>query len=286
MDASADIAAHVEDIIAGRFETIDFPWLGVSNITQALLPGTLTLVCGAGGATKSFMLLQAMMHWHEQGVRCALYSLEEDRTHALKRATAMRAGVGDFTKTKWVAEHPDEARRITREHAEFEGSFGRVIQDAPDKLTTLPQIAAWIETQAQRGCRIIAVDPVTLAQPDGKQWEADLRFVVAVKTTARQFDCSIILVTHPAKNSKGFGLDDLSGGASYARFSQTVLFMEAVEKPQIVTVETPAGRMVEKANRILHVRKSRNAPGTGLSVALRFDGATLRTSELGVILRE
>ena len=70
------IANEVGEIIRagteGRREAIDWPWSEI-NQTQALIPGTVTILCGGVGASKSFMLLEAAAFWHNKGIPIAVY---------------------------------------------------------------------------------------------------------------------------------------------------------------------------------------------------------------------
>ena len=52
-----------------------------------------------------------------------------------------------------------------------------------------------------------------------------------------------MLVTHPRKGRKGaVGLDELAGSTAYARFTQSVLWLEYLPIPKSVTVSTTFGR--------------------------------------------
>ena len=86
------VSRGVKDIIdatiSGKRTAVRFPWSKVSTLTQALLPHTVTVVCGTPGSGKSFFVLQALAYWHEEGQRVACFELEEDRSYHLHRALA------------------------------------------------------------------------------------------------------------------------------------------------------------------------------------------------------
>ena len=282
MGPSREVRGLLEDAIAGRNRAEPWPWSNVSRLTQALLPGTATLLCGEGGASKSLLLLQALTYWHEQRIRAAVLELEEDRRFHLLRALAQRAGESRLTDREWVRENPDTVRALERDHAGFLDALGTNIHTAPEDDMGLDDVAAWVETQAAAGARIIAVDPVTIAAGSDKPWLDDRRFLNRVKKAATDFECSLVLVTHPRKQRAGSSLDDLAGGAAYARFCQTVLWLEHEPEPKPVVVHSRFGRLEQQANRFMRIRKARNGKGGGLSLALSFDGATLRTDEVGI----
>ena len=130
-----------------------------------MLPGTVTLLCGDPGSTKSFLLLQAAAYWYEKGIKIALYELEEDRQYHLLRALVQRAALSDLFDHKWVQANADLVRQIRLDNKDFINGFGSCISQAPDKQTTLEQVAEWVEAKAKAGCRVIAIDPVQRQKP-------------------------------------------------------------------------------------------------------------------------
>ncbi len=282
--ASREVRDRIEAIASGKRSAVDLPWESVSKLTRALLPGTVTLLCGDPGATKSFMLLEAAAYWHRQGVKLALFELEEDRTYHLHRALAQADENRDLIDDDYVRQFPEKARAAWDRHRSFLDGFGRVIWEAPDKQITLKDLGKWVRDRAATGCRIVAIDPVTAAATSDKQWMDDLDFVMTVKAAAREFGTSVVLVTHPRKGRKSaIGLDELSGGAAYQRLSQTVLWIERHRAPKEVTIVSRHGAYLTTVNRTLHIAKCRNGPGHGLSLGFDFDGQSLRLAEQGVI---
>ena len=73
--------------------------------------------------------------------------------------------------------------------------------------------------------------PLTaLALKIGKAWLADQRFVKSIKRTVGEFGCNVILVTHPEKGIEDPSLLNISGGASYSRFSDAVITIKRHEE--------------------------------------------------------
>jgi hypothetical protein len=283
------IATEVQERFAqikiGRYCAIDWPWESVSRLTRALLPGTVTLLVGNPGASKSFMALQAFSFWNEQGLRTSLYEIEEDRTFHLTRALAQKTRQGDITDPQWVKENPEQAERIVADNREFLDNFGRVLYASPDVQPTLAQLSQWIEQQAKTGCRIIGIDPITSAERGGEPWIVDNKFLQAIKKTATDYRLSIILITHPIKSVSFPDLSQVAGSAAYQRFAQTILWLESHEEKSS-KVKTAVGRTEMTYNRTLHILKARNGKGMGLKLAFDFDSETLRLNELGLVVKE
>jgi len=285
--AAGKLKTRLDDAIAGRRRPVGFPWPVLTEISRALVQNTVTLLCGSPGATKSFLLLECLTHWHEQGIPVACYCLEDGMDYHLNRVLAQREGKANLTREEWQETHPEETRAAYWRHEAFLDSFGRRLWAAPDKTPTKADIAQWVEDRAGEGCRVVAVDPISAAEETRDVYVADSEFVNAIKRTARNHPISILLIMHPRKgHGSGAGtLDDLSGGASYQRLAHSALWLEFHKPPVTKLVSFSAGRMEVEFNRTLHILKSRNAVGANLGLAFGFDGATLRTSEYGVILK-
>jgi 5S rRNA maturation endonuclease (ribonuclease M5) len=283
LSIAGEVRQRIADIRAGRYAAILWPWDLLHSLTKALLPGAVTLLAGSGGATKTFMVLQAFIFWMLRGLRVALFEAEEDRTFHLTRALAQQSGCGWLTDPDEVRTRADEADAIAQEHATFLDSFGRILHTTPDTQPTLEQFANWTEEQAKKGCRVIAIDPVTIAAKTGDVWVADAKFLQAVKRTATDFGASILLVTHPVKNLTYPDLTQLAGAACYQRFAQTILWLEHHEA-KTSRVRAACGTTEIGHNKTLYVLKARNGRGGGLKLAFQFDAESLTLRELGLIV--
>jgi hypothetical protein len=282
---ATEVQQRFAEIKLGRYCAVDWPWDGVSRFTRALLPGTVTLLVGNPGASKSFMALQAFSFWNEQGLRTSLYEVEEDKVFHLTRVLAQKSKQADVTDPQWVKENAELTGRIVSEHREFLDNFGRVLCANPDVQPTLAELARWIEQQAKTGCRIIGIDPITSAERGGEPWVVDGKFLQTIKRAATDYHCSIVLVTHPIKAVSFPDLSQVAGSAAYQRFSQNILWLESHEEKQS-KVRTAVGTTEMAYNRTLHILKARNGKGMGLKLAFEFDPDSLTLKELGLIMRE
>ena len=288
---SQGLQKRLAGMIDGTLAAIAWPWPEVSRLTRALMPQTVTILCGTPGATKSFALLQALAYWHEEGIKVAVFELEKDRGYHLHRVLAQREGNSDLQDPDWLKANATEGMAAYDRHRDFLDGFGRALWDAPPRQATLPELAAWVQQRADGGCRIIAVDPISMAAANERPWVADSEFLAVCERTVESANVSLILVTHPRKGTKGgVGLDDLAGGAAYQRASDTILWLEYLKKTKTATasVKTGAGtdRRQAEINRIVHVCKARNGIGAHLAVGCWFDGRTLLLNERGVIVKD
>jgi hypothetical protein len=287
----SELGSRIEDMIAGKYRAVDWPWRSISALTRALLPGTITVICGDPGGRKSAMLIQALAFWHEQGIRVAVFELEDDRAYHLNRVLAQRAGNVNLLNPDWVAANPETARALYRDHKAFADAFATYMADAPDREISLDELIAWVRKVARAGCRIIAIDPITAAGSSDKPWNDDRKFVLQTKAIMREFGASLIVVTHPRGGaSKGeAAMDSLAGGRAWSRFPQCVLWLKAHEaKDERVRYYLADNRIeeVQTVNAHIKLAKVRNGPGGGQDVAMWFDADTLRFRELGTVVKD
>jgi hypothetical protein len=282
--ARDDLRNHIESVISGRFRSIDLPFTQTMRLTNAIIPNTVTLICGSPGASKSLMMLQLLAFWLEIGVKACVYELEEDKTFHLMRALAQTANCAGLTDPKWITDNPEQARDLCTAHGEFMERLSRCVWTSPETQQTYEQLMKWAEERAKASYRIICIDPITAAAQTGKPWVEDNHFMQSAKKIATDYKCSIVLVTHPKAGTSAPDMNQLAGGQSFSRFAQTILWLEAHE-PKESEMHTICGNVKDMHNRTLHILKARNGKGQGANLAFEFND-NLSLSESGIIIKK
>ncbi len=286
--ASSIVAELIEKTISGERRAVPWPWDRLTAGTRALMPGTVTVVCGDPGDGKSFFLLQCMRYWRRNGERVAVLEMERDRGYHLFRLLAQEAQSSELLNDEWVRANPISSRGHLASHQRTLDELGPCLWDRGSKRMTLDHVKDWIEHRISEGYRVVAVDPITKADAGENRWVQDEEFVDAVKLIVERANVSLVMVSHPRKGGsfKG-GMDDLAGGKAFANFTDCVLWMRRHEpaKELTVWVEGAMGRLKEsvKANREMMIFKARDGPGGGGSIAFRFSRSTLTFEELGPV---
>jgi hypothetical protein len=282
------LAEHLEAVIAGKFYAVEMPWPGISKLTQALLPGTMTVLCAPPGASKSLMMLDLAVKLVSTGEKCAVMAMEESTVFHAHRVLAQIKGDSRFMNLDWVRQNPVLVRAALVDHATGIDEIGRCLYAPPLDITG-QNIACWTKEMIDEGKRVVVIDPISAKQSSGKSvWQDDQDTLQSIRVALKDKNCSIIFVTHPngesdARKLIADPLADFSGGKCWSRFTQTCLFLRPLTEPKEMTIKTKMGTKQEKVNRQMEVRKTRNGAGAGAWIGMWFDHATLRTSELGVI---
>jgi hypothetical protein len=291
VDPASELGAQIEAQIDGRFVNIPWPWAWLTGLVQGLTPGSRLGIVGAGGASKSFMVTQALAVWLERGIKVAVLELERSRAFHLSRVLAQRTSVADLTRSDWVRENPETVRHLFAEHREFLNRIGEAIYTVPRQLTT-SQGAEWIEQRAAEGFRIVIADPVTSLVCRGDPWIEHEQFLARTEQAVRASGASLIVITHPRKGGGGLpDLDNIAGGAAWARSLDSVIWLESHDA-KVSRIKTPCGSDEQSHNRTLYLLKTRSGEGENMRLAYRFEtgkepgakGALVLT-ELGPILK-
>ncbi|MCK5023317.1 MAG: AAA family ATPase [Candidatus Aenigmarchaeota archaeon] len=280
------VKKRIEDSISGKRKTIRLPWPELNLATQALKPGTVTLICGDGGTAKSFMLLQLAQFWHfELGNEVALYELEDDREYHLMRSIAQLTKEPGMTQEHWIKENKEKAREIYDENVGFFNTMGNMISDAPVESVNLKRLAEWVDEQARSGKRIICIDPITAATKDRDTWIQDLEFMSSTKRSIVETGASLVIVTHPKQGGgKSISSDNIAGGACWWRFSQTIMWIKYPGEDQEVEIIDHGCRIPRTCNRIISCIKARNSYGGGCNFAMNLDNLVF--DEVGQMARK
>jgi KaiC/GvpD/RAD55 family RecA-like ATPase len=284
---SAGLETLLQDTIAGTRRNIAWPFDRLTMDARALLPGTLTVLCGGAGSTKSMLISQSCLFWLKACVPCAVFHLEEDREFHLNRALAQIEGNSSLTLDDYVRENPDITLDAYDRRQDLLNDLSACMWDAPNTDLCTLDVIDWVNERAKEGRRIIIVDPITAADNGSEPWHVDRRFVLHTKRIMREHGASLIVVTHPRDGNPKHGgshLDNIAGGRAYNRFTQSVLMLESLPKPESHSVSASWGSKSVLVNRIITVRKARSGPGAGVKIGYFFDAETLRMAEQGTLL--
>lgn len=282
--AAAELRTFLTDVVEKRIVSVDFPWQLLTELTQALIPGTTTVLVGDPGVGKTYFVLQCLLAWENTGVDAAAYFIEKNRRFHMMRLLAQLEGDAKLLDFNWIGTHGDEVAKAMSTHGDRIDAIGKHIYAAEGKRVTLDDILAWIRQMASAGKRIIIVDPITAVAAGVERWTKDDEFVLAAEHTAAAHGASLVLITHAKKGNRPGSPTghDTAGGAAYYRFCDTLIWMNKPKKPRKVQIHTSYGPAVTTAPLFFQLHKARNGKGTGHEIAYRF-GDGLKFSEQGLV---
>jgi hypothetical protein len=280
----ADYGERLRRIESGELACLPLPWPESARFTRLGAPGWLVMLAGLQGAAKTFFELQLLRFLLSLNISASAYWLEGDMGDVLDRTLAQASGIADVTDLNWQKANAETMRELTAQYREeLDRITAAVTVSAGLGLETLEDLADWIEAEAKAGRRAIFVDPISAATRKASPWVSDTAFVRRAKRAARDYETTVILISHLIKGADEGTPDKVAGAAAYARFSDCVLqLIRHDRKPSLV--KTPLGRTEIEHSHTLFVEKTR-APGTGLRLAYDLTRG-LTFTEHGVVLRK
>lgn len=203
----AEYQERLRRIETGELACLPLPWPELARLTRLGAPGWLIVLAGRQGAAKTFFELELLRYWLNVGVSASAYWLEGDRGDLLDKTLAQVSGVAEVTDLAWQQAKAETVRELTAKHKdELDRVAAAVTVSAGLGLETLEDLASWIESEAEKGRRAIFVDPISAATRKAQPWISDMAFVRRAKRAARDYECSVIVISHLVK-----GADETSG---------------------------------------------------------------------------
>ena len=282
-----EMDVQTQELRAGQRIVLPSPWPRLCSLTQAMIPGTVILLCGTPGVTKSFAVLQLIRYLHAAKIPCACHMLEDDGAFHLRRALAQEAKTPAITNLVWLRDHAAEYDEIRTKYATWLEGVSECITGPGDDDPTPEAELGWAHERLRAGARFIAIDPITMLDYGRDLPTGARRFMTRIKRMARLHRATIMLVTHPRQQQGAQGkpkpqtMDDLAGGTAFSRQPHTVLFLQYHDVAD-TEVKVEYGRIIiTPTNRTMQVFKARNGQGERKRWAMMFEAETLTLRECG-----
>lgn len=283
------LQAHYEDIINGKLRKVPWPWSYLTQMCPSLLPGSVTVIAGAPGASKSFMMLQCLEFWIRRGVNVAYMMLEGSRDSFMRRCVSQLTGNPNHMDFDWIEQNSGKALSDVQSFTEELKQISQAIVDGTllyDPNYT--DVKMFLDQECDNGARVLMVDPITSADGQGQPWTVDKEMILFCQGIAKKHGASVILVTHPAKNGQLKvvpTLDALAGGTAFQRHVDAVLWLEKIDA-KVLKCVGPCGTSEIKCDRRMHLLKVRDGRGQGMILGYRFEPDSLLLAEQGIIVKE
>lgn len=286
--AAGELRTYLDRVIDHTIHEIPMPWELTTRLTQALLPGTITMIVGDPGVGKTFLVLQCLRFWHANDFNTSVFFIEKNRTFHTMRLLAQLEQRGCFTDHKWIAANGPEVTAAMDRHAGLIDELGKSIYSEPTDRVTLKSLLGWIRQMASAGKRVLVVDPITAVSAGENRWTKDEDFVIEAQNILTAHRASLILITHSKKGNRPGQptLHDQAGGAAYSRFTDTDIWIQKIKQPRAVEYRNVDGQTFQgRFTQFFQLHKTRNGRGGGLEIAFNF-GEGLEYAEQGVVKRE
>jgi KaiC/GvpD/RAD55 family RecA-like ATPase len=294
-DMRSELAAQRD----GSRRTIPLPWKRLSDLSNALRPGTVCILAGPPGTGKSFFTAHVARAVHSAEVPWKYLPLEDRRTDFKWRLLAMLAG--DYRMIEDDAEGAAwRQENLERFAATLEDMTPHICEnpragckDASGKtiVPALPfgAVLDWIGAACEQSARVLFVDPISQIDFEGREpWKAEAEFIRKALALMADAGATLVLVAHTVKRggktaALPLTLEDVQGSAMIARLCQCALILDAHD-PKQSTVYRPGGlREDVEHNRTILVAKARYASGARQRIAFTQRADAPAFEECGII---
>lgn len=283
---------QIEQEFTGLRSALTLPYLFNLLSTKCFLPGTITIMCGTAGASKSLFVLEMIWRFFESGISVAKLELESGVPFHLRRAIAQMSNNSGVTSDTWARVNQSAMRETLDEHKQrADALVEKAVLQSPigEKVVDCALLLRWISQEADKGRRLLAIDPITMMETGDKCWIDQMNFIRGARGLVDRKQISLLLVTHPRSTQSGNGgslnLENIAGSTAFQRFTDTVFWLQAHDNEcGNFTNAFENGRQVqENYNRTIHILKARLGAGSGKKVAYKMEAETLRHIERGFI---
>ena len=293
---STGLLAEFDAEARGERRTIALPWSRLSNSTQALRPGSLTILAGPAGHGKSLLVLQAAVHIHTQGESFSFLPLEDRKVDFERRLLAHLTSSWKMLETS--QDTADERKNAFAQYRHEISLLSKHVWENPRQavintngkpvVPALPyhRVIDWVAERIGSS-RVVFIDPIAqidFGEPHG--WKGQGDFIRHMTGLAAFSGASIVLVAHTVKrpgknNSVPLTGEDIQGAAEVKRLCHTVILLNAHDI-RTSDVWRPEGcREAVRHDQTVTVDKARNGSGKGCRFAFDMEGPSFR--ELGAI---
>ncbi len=290
---SHELELEIEREISGERNSLPLPnWPELSK-THLVGPGTISMVCGSPGVSKSFFALEPVWMLHFKKIQVAIMELESGPKYHCRRALAQMSGKSRMTDIDWIKNHPQEARDICVSNREYVEEMRKVIfSPHPSQKPTGEFLLQWMRRMSDKGARLLVIDPITIMAGGDMRFLDHERFADGARAMVEKYENSLLLVMHP-KDSNGDIAPSMSNLPCSKIWERTcsggIVWLERHETMSAKFPEPsnplPSTISPRPYNRTLHTLKVRSAKNPG-KIYYWFNIETLRHEERGVLPKE
>lgn len=248
-----------------EYEYIKTGIFTIDRLMAGLAKTELTAISGLTGSGKSTLLAQIMLNAVNNGHRVVCYSGEMSNKKYLNWMIRQAAGkTNTISSTRIDDEYHVKSQSLQQKIAEWMGDKFRLYDNRQGNEFTkirnsLEQILDMTKADL---CVIDNLMILDLAKMDPDKYEAQKKFVVALKDLALKTNTHVLFVAHPRKTSGFLRLADIAGSANIGNILDNGFVVHrcnaAFEKAYREEYQTsPFDMMPESTTNVIEIVKDR-----------------------------
>ena len=256
----------------------------IDRIMAGMAKTELTAISGLTGSGKSTLLSQLMLNAINEGHRVVCYSGEMSNKKYLNWMIRQAAGKTNVVSSQTIDEEYHVKNSLLREQiAKWMGDKFRLYDNRQGNDFTKIRRAleqTLLSTKADL-CVIDNLMILDLENMDKDKYEAQKKFVVALKDLALKTNTHVLFVAHPRKQAGWLRLSDIAGSANIGNILDNGFVVhrcgKAYEKAYRDEYEAdPYEQFTDKPTNVIEIVKDREHGHMGKFIPLYYENETKR----------
>lgn len=248
MDGGIDaLYRRLNDEGNGAIRAIPFPWRQTHAASgYGFAPGQSSILAGTAGVSKSYFMLNVLLHAWKQGIRWKLLPLEDDAGRWIQRMFAVFTCSWSMVMQPKI-DTPEERQRVAEAKIAVLDANQDLLRDLHDCILENPRMPVIDSTgntisndvnyndvltfvrEAAADNEFIVIDPLTQItfSEDGRDYKEQSEFMREIVAIAAGSRAHIVMVAHFAKGGSKAPdlLDGIAGSSLFGKITHNAMML-------------------------------------------------------------
>lgn len=265
IDYIDEIYKDIEDAQSGKVSFVETGYAELDKLVGGWQK-SLNIIGAMPGVGKSGLIAGTLWHLAKQGIKCGVFSLEDNPKWLFNRIISAESRVSQIQMRKKL--DSNQMQQIENAQERYKKYINNLVLDGRCSLTASEIVQRAKEMIEQDKCKIIFVDHLGEVKLEGQykdRHDLDLSFaLMQLRDIAKMYEVPVVIVTH-LKRREGLlqsdtpRLTDFANAAGIERQARLALGLSR-----------DVSNSMQRNELVVHVLKNTNGPA-GDSINLGFD---------------